>query len=157
MKNQRRSFSIILPVIIAAIFAFSPCLRAQSNDSMAEGRKAIMEGAQRMMDGNKRIMAAVSKKGMKDPELEAAQKQMAEGYGMVVKGNGMMAGNTAQGQEMMKKGAKMMLDAQNMTTAIVKKMGLTNVCAIDLHECHEAKAKIEHGALMWYFGGAGGI
>ena len=157
MKNQSRSFSIMLTVVIAAIFAFSPCLLAQSNDAVTEGQKAIMEGAKRMMDGNKRIMAAVAKKGIKDAELESAQKQMAEGYDMVVKGNGMMSGNTAQGQEMMKKGAKMMLEAQDTTTSVVKKKGLANVCAIDLHECHEAKVKIQHGALKWYFGGAGGF
>jgi hypothetical protein len=157
MKNQYKSFAILLTAFAAvAIFSFSPYLLAQSNNSVAEGQKAIMEGAKQMMAGNQRIMAAVAKKGIKDPELEAAQKQMSQGYDMVVKGNAMMSGETmAQGQEMMKKGAKMMLEAQGTTTAVVKKKGLGSVCAIDLHECHAAKAKIESGALKWYFGGTG--
>ncbi|MDA8306251.1 MAG: hypothetical protein M0Z81_05430 [Deltaproteobacteria bacterium] len=157
MKNQSRSLSILLTVFTAAaLFAFSPCSWAQTNKSLVEGQKAIMQGAKQMMAANKRIMAAAAKKGIKDPELAAAQKQMEQGYDMVVKGNGMMAGTTVtQGQQMMKKGAKMMLNAQSTTYTVAKKRGLVRICAIDLHNCYEAQKKIEHGALQWYFGGAG--
>lgn len=157
MKKQGRSFSVLLTLFaVAAVFAFSPCLRAQDSKSMAEGQKAIVEGAKRMMAGNKKIMAVVAKKGIKDPELEAAQKQMSEGYDMVVKGDSMMSsGQTQPGQEMMKKGAKMMLEAQMTTNVVAKAKGLVKVCAIDLHECHEAQHQIEQGALDWFFGGAG--
>ncbi len=157
MKKQGRSFAVLLTLFaVAAVFAFSPCLRAQDSKSMAEGQKAIMEGAKRMMAGNNKIMATVAKKGIKDPDLEAAQKQMSEGYEMVVKGDSMMSsGQTQQGQEMMKKGAKMMLGAQMTTNAVCKQKGLIKVCATDLHECHAAQQQIEKGALDWYFGGAG--
>ncbi|MGC9196196.1 MAG: hypothetical protein ACP5IL_12190 [Syntrophobacteraceae bacterium] len=157
MKNQSRSFTFLLTVFAAvAIFAFSPCLMAQTSQAVQEGQKAILEGAKHMMEGNQKIMAAMAKKGIKDPACEAAQKQMSQGYDMVVKGNAMMTGTTTtQGQEMMKKGASMMLEAQKSTYAEAKKHGLVKVCAIDLHECHEAQRTIEKGALKWYFGGIG--
>lgn len=157
MKNRSRYLATFLIVFAAVgVLAFSPCAQAQSNQATIEGQKAIIEGAKQMMAGNKRIMAIMAKKGMKDADLTAAEKQMTDGYELVTKGNGMMAGSTmAQGQEMMKRGAKMMLEAQKATRVMVEKKGMLKECAIDLHECHNAEQKIEHGSLQWYFGGGG--
>ncbi|MGC9196795.1 MAG: hypothetical protein ACP5IL_15275 [Syntrophobacteraceae bacterium] len=109
-----------------------------------------------MLAGSKKIMAVLQKKGLVDEEIKAINKQMMDGYDLVMKGNGMMSGNTmAQGQEMMKRGAAMVLKAHNAMVAAVEKKGMTKVCAIDLHECHYAAQKIQHGALQWYFGTTG--
>jgi hypothetical protein len=83
---------------------------------MQAGKMAIMEGAKKMMDGNKMIMEIMTKKGKMDADLTAAEKMMTEGYGMVTKGESMMTGSTmAEGQTMVKRGSKMMLDAQKKT------------------------------------------
>ncbi len=154
MRFQNRNLFVLLLLAAAGIFAFSPC--SAKADSMSAGRKAVMAGAKQMLKGNQMIMKALAKKGVKNADLETAQKQMNDGYNMVVKGNSMMTGSTmSQGQDMMKKGAAMMLAAQNTTNAIVHKNGWVKTCAVDLHECHYAKQKIEHGAAMWYFGGVG--
>lgn len=157
MKKRGRYLAIPLSVVLAiGIFAFVPCVQAQTNKALVEGQQAIMEGATQMMEANKKIMAVMEKKGIKDAELTAAQKQMMEGYSLVKEGNGMMAGNEKKaGQAMMKRGAKMMLEAQKTTTAAVERTGMVKVCAIDLSECHLSEQKIEKGALDWYFGGAG--
>lgn len=138
------------------IFAFVGCLQAaESNQVMQEGQKAMMEGAKQMMDANKRIMDIMAKHGKKDAELTAAEKMMSEGYDTMVKGHGMMSSNATEGQEMVKRGAKMMLDAQQKTEAEVEKQGMTQVCASDLHECHTAQETIHRGALQWFFGAPG--
>lgn len=159
MKNQNRYLAAISLIVFVAvgIFAFTPCLRAQNNSqAVVEGQKAIVEGAKQMMKGNKKIMAIMQKKGMKDAELTAAEKEMTDGYNMVMKGNSMMTGTTmAEGQQMMKRGAKMMLEAEKATRSAVRKRGMVKECAIDLHECHYAEQKIKHGALQWYFGAPG--
>jgi len=156
MKNRRRYFTMLTVILSLGIFAVAGCLLAAENDqAIKEGQKAMMEGAKQMMDGNKKIMATVAKKGMKDAEVTAAEKMMADGYDMMVKGESMMTGNQAEGREMMKHGAKMMLDAEKATTAAVEKKGLTKVCAIDFTECHAGEQKIEKGALDWYFGAPG--
>jgi len=116
------------------------------------GAKAIVDGAKQMMDGNKKIMAIMEKKGIKDPELTAAQKQMTEGYDLVMKGNDMLATKGPEGRDMVKHGAKMMLDAQQKTSAVVEKRGMVQECRIDLSECTYGEQKIKEGALEWFFG-----
>lgn len=157
MKNQSRYLAISLVVFLAiGIFAVAPSLQAQSDQAVKEGQKSIVEGANQMMDGNKKIMAVLEKEGKVDADVKANEKQMKDGYDLVMKGNGMMAGNTmAEGQEMMKSGSKMMLEANNALTVAVEKKGLTKQCAIDLHECDYAAQNIKKGALKWYFGSPG--
>ena len=156
MKNRGKYFTFWVVFLSIGIFAATGCLlAAESDQAMKEGQKAMMEGAKQMMDGNKKIMEVMAKKGAKDAELTAAEKMMKDGYDMMTKGEGMMSGNAAEGREMMKHGAKMMLDAQKATTAEVEKKGMTKVCAIDLSECHAGEKKVEKGALDWYFGAPG--
>jgi hypothetical protein len=112
-----------------------------------------VDGGKQMLDANKKIMDIMEKKGIKDPELTAAEKMMKEGYDMIMKGHGMLATNKAQAQEMASKGGKMMLDAQKKTEAVVEKKGMTQECKIDLSECTYGEKKIKQGALEWFFGG----
>ena len=85
-----------------------------------------------------------------------AQKMMTEGFGMLTKGESMMSGSTkAEGKEMVKKGAKTMLDAQKKTNAVVEKHEMVKECTIALDSCTYAEKKINEGALQWSFGGAG--
>ena len=100
-----------------------------------------MEGAKQMMDGNKMIMDIMTKKGIKDADLMAAEKMMEEGYNMVTKGESMMTGANPEGQKMVKEGAKMMLDAQKKTTAVVEKHEMVKECSIALDSCTLAKKR----------------
>ena len=147
-----RNFAICLIVILSiGIFAVAGYLRAAETDSAYQ---SIAEGAKQMMDGNKKIMDILEKKGMKDAELTSAEKMMTEGYDMVVKGDSMMTGSTMpEGKAMVTRGAKMMLDAQKTTSAIVEKHGMVQECTIALDSCTWGEQKIKEGALDWYFGG----
>jgi hypothetical protein len=79
---------------------------------------------------------------------------MTAGYEMVTKGDGMMTGSTmAEGKAMVTRGAKMMLDAQKMTSAAVEKHGMVQECTIALDSCTYGEKKIKEGALEWFFGG----
>ena len=89
--------------------------KLRKDDAMMKGQKAMMEGAKQMMDGNKKVMDIMTKKGIKDADLMAAQKSMEDGYNMLTKGETMM---NPEGQKMVKEGAKMMLDAQNKTMGL---------------------------------------
>jgi formate-dependent nitrite reductase cytochrome c552 subunit len=112
--------------------------------------KEIVDGAKQMMDGNQKIMAIMEKKGIKDPELTAAEKEMKDGYDMIMKGQG--EAQAAEGKKMMTHGAKMMLDAQTKTAAVIEKKGMVQECKIDLSECTYGEQKIKEGALEWFFG-----
>jgi hypothetical protein len=156
MKSRSRYFAISLVVFLSiGIFAAAGYLRAAENDQgIQEGKKAIMEGAKQIMDGNKMVMDIMAKKGMKDAELTAAEKKMADGYNMITKGESMITGSTmAEGQEMVKHGAKMMLEAQQATSAAVEKKGMTVQCSSALETCALGEKKVKEGALDWYFGG----
>ncbi|MFZ0932324.1 MAG: hypothetical protein WAN11_27240 [Syntrophobacteraceae bacterium] len=156
MKNRTRYFATSLIVCLSiGIFAIAGFLQAAESDKgTQEGKKAITEGAKQMMDGNKMIMDLMAKKGIKDAELTAAEKKMADGYNMIAKGESMMTGSTmAEGQEMIKHGAKMMLDAQQATSAAVEKHGMTVQCSSALNTCVSGETKVKAGALDWYFGG----
>ena len=58
---------------------------------------------------------------------------------------------------MVKRGSKMMLDAQKATTAAVQKMGpeMVTVCSIGLDTCVLGEKDVKQGALDWFFGGTG--
>jgi hypothetical protein len=155
MKNRNRYFATFLIVsLFIGIFAFAGFLQAAESDkAIEEGKKTIMEGAKQIMDGNKMIMGLMASKGIKDPELTAAEKKMAEGYGMVTKGESMMTGSTmAEGKVMVKDGSKMMLDAQQATAAVVDKHGMTVQCSAALDTCVSGEKKVKEGHLDWYFG-----
>jgi len=148
-----RNFAITLTIILSVgIFAVAGYLHAAENDAAYQ---AMVDGAKQMMDGNKKVMDIMAKKGIKDAELTAAEKEMKEGYDMIMKGQGMVATNKAQAQEMASKGGKMMLDAQKKTEAVVEKKGMTQECKIDLSECTYGEQKIKQGALQWFFGAPG--
>jgi hypothetical protein len=148
-----RKFAISLVVVLAVgIFAAVACLQAAETDAAYQ---AMVAGAKQMMEGNKKVMEIMAKKGMKDDELTAAEKMMTEGFDMITKGEGMLATNRAEAQKMASQGGKMMLDAQKKTEAAVEKKGMTQVCAIDLSECHTGGEQIKKGALDWFFGSAG--
>ncbi|MGO9021000.1 MAG: hypothetical protein ACLQVJ_21870, partial [Syntrophobacteraceae bacterium] len=84
----------------------------------------------------------------------SSEKMMTEGYNMITKGDSMMTGSTMpEGKAMVKSGAKMMLDAQKMTSAVVEKHGMVQECTIALDSCTWGEKKITEGALDWYFGG----
>jgi len=156
MKSLSRYFATSLIVFLSiGIFAFVGFLQAaDSEQGIKEGQKAMMEGAKKMMDGNKMIMDIMGKKGVKDPELTSSEKMMTEGYDMMSKGDSMMTGSTMpEGKEMVKRGAKMMLDAQKMTSAVVQKHKMVQECTIALDSCTWGEQKIKEGALEWYFGG----
>ena len=156
MKSLSRYFATSLIVFLSiGIFAFVGFLQAaDSEQGIKEGQKAMMEGAKKMMDGNKMIMDIMGKKGVKDPELTSSEKMMTAGYEMVTKGDGMMTGSTmAEGKAMVTRGAKMMLDAQKMTSAAVEKHGMVQECTIALDSCTYGEKKIKEGALEWFFGG----
>ncbi len=158
MNKRSRYFATSLIVFLSiGIFAAAGYLyAAQSDEAMMKGQKAMMEGAKQMMDGNKTIMETMEKKGIKDADLTTSQKMMADGYSMINKGESMMGGSTkAEGQEMIKKGAKMKLDAQKTTNAVVEKHQMVKECSIALDSCTYAEKKINEGALQWFFGAGG--
>ena len=158
MKNPRRFLATSLIVCLSiGIFAIAGFLQAAESDKAIQGgKKAISEGAKQMIDGNKMVMDIMDKKGMKDAELTAAEKNMADGYSMVTKGAGMMTGSTmAEGQQMVKHGAKMMLEAQLATSAAVEKHGMTVQCSSVLETCALGEAKVKAGAADWYIYGTG--
>lgn len=103
MKAHSKPLTLLLIVLtVTGIFAYTPYLYAQNDQAVAGGRKAIVEGAKQMLEGSKKIMAVLQKKGLADEEIMALNRQMMDGYDLVMKGNGMMTGGTmAQGEEMM--------------------------------------------------------
>ena len=133
------------------IFAIAGFLQAAESDKkIQEGKKSIMEGAKQVMDGNKMVMDIMAKKGIKDAELTAAEKMMADGYNMVTKGESMMTGSTmAEGQEMVRHGAKMMLEAQLATSDAVEKHGMTAECSSVLETCAIGEKKVAFGRQFW--------
>jgi len=155
VKSRNRYFATSLIVFLSiGIFAVAGFLQAaESDQGIKEGQKAISEGAKQIMDGNKMVMDIMAKKGMKDAELKAAEKKMADGYNMITKGESMMTGSTmAEGQEMVKRGAKMMLEAQQATSVAVERKGMTVQCSSALETCALGEKKVKEGALDWYFG-----
>jgi hypothetical protein len=159
MKIRSRFLATSLIVFLSiGIFAVAGYLHAAENDQgIQQGKMAIMEGAKQIMDGNKMVMDIMAKKGMKDAELTAAEKKMADGYSMVTKGENMMTGSTmAQGQEMVKHGSKMMLEAQQATAAAVERKGMTVQCSSALETCALGEKKVKEGSLEWYFGAPSG-
>jgi len=158
MKNPKRFLATSLIVCLSiGIFAIAGFLQAAESDKAIQGgKKAITEGAKQMMDGNKMVMDIMAKKGIKDAELTAAEKNMADGYKMITKGESMMTGSTmAEGQKMVKNGAKMMLEAQLATAAAVEKHGMTVQCSSVLDTCALGEAKVKAGAGDWYIYGTG--
>ena len=136
------SLIVCLSIGIFAIVGFLQA--AESGKGIQEGKKAITEGAKQIVDGNKMVMDIMAKKGMKDAELTAAEKKMADGYDMVAKGAGMLTGSTvAEGQAMVKNGAKMMLEAQQATSAAVEKHGMTVQCSSVLETCALGEKKVK--------------
>jgi hypothetical protein len=155
MKNRTRYIATSLIVCLSiGIFAIAGFLQAaESGAGTQEGKKAITEGAKQIMDGNKMVMDIMTKKGMKDAELTAAEKKMAEGYDTIIKGESMMTGSTmAEGKEMVKRGSKMMLDAQAATSAAIERKGMSVECSAALDTCALGEKKVKEGNLDWYFG-----
>ena len=158
MKSRSRLLATSLIVCLSiGIFAIAGFLQAAESDKrIQEGTKAITEGAKQIVDGNKMVMDIMAKKGMKDAELTAAEKNMADGYNMIAKGESMMTGSTmAEGQEMVKRGAKMMLEAQLATSDAVEKHGMTAQCSSVLETCALGEKKVKSGAGDWYIYGKG--
>ena len=152
MKSRSRLLATSLIVCLSiGIFAIAGFLQAAESDKrIQEGTKAITEGAKQIMDGNKMVMDIMAKKGMKDADLMAAEKKMAEGYNMVTKGESMMTGSTmAQGKEMMQEGAKMMLEAQLATSDAVEKHGMTAQCSSVFETCAIGEKKVDMGRRFW--------
>ncbi len=154
MSKRSKYFATSLIVFLSiGIFAAAGYVQAaQSDEAMMKGQKAMMEGAKQMMDGNKKVMDIMTKKGIKDADLMAAQKTMEDGYNMLTKGETMM---NPEGQKMVKEGAKMMLDAQNKTMGVVEKHEMVKECSIALDSCTIGEKKVKEGALQWFFGGGG--
>ena len=158
MKSHSRFLATSLIVCLSiGIFAIAGFLQAAESDKAIQGgKKAISEGAKQMIDGNKMVMDIMDKKGMKDAELTAAEKSMADGYNMITKGESMMTGSTmAEGQQMVKHGAKMMLEAQLATSDAVEKHGMTAQCSSVLETCALGEKKVKSGAGDWYIYGKG--
>ena len=158
MKSHSRFWVTSLIVCLSiGIFAIAGYVQAAEDQSMQAGKTAIMEGSKKMMDGSKMIMDVAAKKGLKDADLTAADKMMADGYAMVTKGESMMTGSTmAEGKKMVSKGAKTMLDAQIAMTAAAQKMGISQECQAAFDTCGFGEDQIKQGALDWFFGGASG-
>ncbi|MGA3115537.1 MAG: hypothetical protein ABSF90_14020 [Syntrophobacteraceae bacterium] len=157
MKSRSRFLATSLIVLLSiGVFAVAGFLQAaESDQGNKEGQKAIMEGAKKMMDGNKMIMDLMTKKGMKDAEMTAAEKKMTDGYDMITKGESMMTGSTmTEGQAMVKNGSKMMLDAHKEISAAVDKKGMTQQCASYLSECTNGEHQINYGLQGSMHGGA---
>jgi hypothetical protein len=154
MRIQTRYFTMFLFVFLfIGIFGFVGFMQAAgTNETIQEGQKAMMEGAKKIVDANKAIMDIMTQKGAKDEEFIGVQKMMNDGYNMMNKGNAKMAIDLAEGQELMKHGVKLIMDAQKKTDAAVEKKGLTQICASDLHECRLGEQDISRGALAWIVG-----
>ena len=152
MKINNKFLAILIVCLSICIFGIAGFLHAaESAMKTQEGKKSMLEGAKQIMDGNKMIMDMMAKKGIKDADLTAAEKKMAEGYKMVTKGDGMMTGSTmAQGKQMMEAGAKMMLEAQLATSDAVEKHGMTAQCSSIFETCAIGEKKIDFG--REYFG-----
>jgi hypothetical protein len=157
--NSRSTFlaTSLIVVLSLGVFAIGGYLQAAESDQATEsGKQAITEGAKQLLDGNKMVMDVMEKKGMKDAELTAAEKQMAEGYNTITKGASMMTGSTmAEGKATVKRGSKMMLEAQNATSAAVEKHGMTVTCSAALDPCTVGEKRVKEGNLDWYFGAPG--
>jgi hypothetical protein len=138
-------------VVFLSIGIFAAVGSLQAAET-ASPYQAIADGAKQMMDANKRIMDIMSKKGMVDADLKAADKMMEDGFAMIMKGEAMMATDKAQAQSMASQGGKMMLQAHKKVAAEVEKKGMTQECKIDLSDCTMAEKKIKEGALEWFFG-----
>ncbi len=157
MKSRGRFLATSLLVLLSiGVFAAVGFVQAaESDQGNKEGQKAVMEGAKKMMDGNKMIMDMVTKKGMKDPEFTAAEKQMTDGYDMITKGDSMMTGNTtAEGKDMVTRGAIMLMEAQKTTSGALEKKGLTLECASYLDRCASGEHQINYGLQGSSHGGA---
>ena len=91
-----KKFIVTSLMVVFAIGIFAAVGAFAADD---QGAKAIVDGANQMMDGNQKITMIMEKKGIKDPELTTAQRQMAEGYDLVLKGHQMMADQTAENRQ----------------------------------------------------------
>ena len=133
-------------MIVLSIGVFAAAGFLQAAESGMGDQKAIMEGAKKMMDGSKAVMDIMTRKGIKDEELTSAEKKMTEGYDTIIKGHGMMTGNTmAEGKEMVTRGAKMMLDANKAMAAAVEKKGMTQECSNHFGTCSLGEQEINYG------------
>ena len=152
MKRNNRFLATLIVCLSIGIFGITGFLNAAETETKTqEGKKSIMEGAKQIMDGHKMIMDIMAKKGVQDQALKTADQKMAEGYGMIVKGESMMTGSTmAQGKQMMVDGAKMMLEAQLATSDAVEKHGMTAECSSAFQTCAIGEKKIDFG--REYFG-----
>jgi len=146
MKSWRRHF-LSYSIVFVSIFIFTLSVYVNTSRSVESGdRAALLEGANQMMSGNKAIMDIVNKKGIKDPDLQAAEKMMSEGYDMIVKGEGMASGSSAdEGKSVMTRGGKMMIDADKKTQAAIKRLGLTEECTGAFGTCQIGESKLKNG------------
>ena len=144
MKNLNKYFAgfmfVILSISILGLAGYSNAADVES----AHDRQAILEGAKQMLDGNKVVVDIMTKKGKKDADLTAAEKMMSDGYNMVVKGESMMTGSTtAEGKDMVTRGANMMMAAEKATKACVEKHGMVQECSGGLDTCAIGDKKVK--------------
>ena len=85
-----KKYFVISLIVIASVGVFAAVGSFAGED---QASKVILVGAKQMMDGSQKIAAITEKNGVKDPGLAEAQRQIAEGYDLVLKGHDMMRPN----------------------------------------------------------------
>jgi len=136
-------------VVVFSVGIFAGGLQASETDS---GYQTIVDGAKRMLNSNQKIIEAMSKKGLKDADLTAAEKEIKDGYDLILQGQGKASTNKPEAQDMLLRGGKMMLDGQNKVTSAVDKKGMTAECKLDVSECKVGQKLLMEGTGQFYFG-----
>ena len=155
MKCRSLIISLTL-LLFSGAFCFAGLARAQTGGAPTSALDQMITGGKQMMSANKAMSAKMEKMmGKKDPELQKCQTMMSTGYDMMDKAKPMMATNKVEAQRMAAKGAKMMLDAQNLASVECNKKGMAKDCGMEMTECSAAANKVKEGALQWFFGGTG--
>lgn len=144
MKRSGHLACFIALFLSLGVFGMFGYAHAAGPGSDKDQQAALMEGAKMMRDGNKMVVDTMTKKGIKDADLMAADKKMQEGYDIVVKGTPMMTGSTMeQGKAMVTRGVNMMTAAEKETKAIIDKHGMAKECSSGLDKCTLGEKKVK--------------
>jgi hypothetical protein len=147
MKKRISYFPVLAAVFMATcILSTAGYTNASPAVESGHDREAIIEGAKQISAGNKMVVDIMEKKGIKDPDLQAANKMMTEGYDTIMKGDEMVrSGHVEEGNALFTRGGKMMMDADKLTKAVIEKHGMTQECTGAFGNCEIGEAKMKNG------------
>ena len=141
---KRSSYAAGFMALFLSLGIFGMLGYVQADQVSDQDRAVLIEGAKMMRDGNKMVVETMTKKGIKDADLMAADKKMEEGYDIVTKGSAMMTGGTmAEGKATVTRGVNMMTAAEKETKAIIEKHGMAKECSSGLESCAIGEKKVK--------------